>query len=473
MLVPLGILDAQFEPVGLCCGFVFAFEPGWTADETANLVQRLKQATERVVRKWPLLAGVPKLLGPNRWAVDVPDNLELVKLLRPLYGFTSISRSEAYHTAAGLDAPLPPLSSSSSIFLPEPKLDFLRPSSLPGSLPAVAKAQLPLLHVHATSFSDALAVGVSVPHGVFDGAGTALVLRAIDAEVHGREWVVPPTLEVNPLLSSLDKLADDPTIDPAQPLPPILEGWKSAGDKLVLARLAGNLLWETFWHKSSQRYLFLRKELVDGLAAKIKEDAALADEADSDATFSVHLAYNPRSLLDKYLPAAARPLPCFDLYPHNAATPFAPSPSSPLSASDISSIPVASLALGLRRGLEAHRTLPTLQAVWRQLKDEPAGLMPDRRPPSLFPSSEPHLTRWLVTNQSKLGVTELRMPGKEEGKDLPLLAFHLCAVAPADMDHVITIQKVAGAGSIVGACMRRSRWESIETAVEAMEQELV
>ncbi|GAA5918376.1 hypothetical protein JCM6882_002786 [Rhodosporidiobolus microsporus] len=494
MLVPLTIIDSAFAQVGLCCSFVFAA----AGEDTSRFVERMNEATERVVRKWPLLAGVPKRMSDGKWAIDVPDDLAEMSKARPLFGFSSTTFAEPYHSAAGFPAPLSSLSSSRSTILPAPKYDLFRPSRLPGTLPAMEKARTTVLHLHVSTFSDAVAVGLSFSHALTDGHGMGLITRAIDAELHGWEWEVPPLFEANPVQAVLDELAADESVKvDGDDIPPIMEGWSNESSPVGMSRLLSGVLSEHYGWGCSKRFLFLRSEVVEAITREAKAEvaaesggkeyvstgdvlaawllkAAYADEPRPDAGITLDVVFNTRALL------SPRTTANLDLYPHNLAISGGILPTTPISLAALSSsdVSLSDLALRFRRGILAYRSLLALRAYWHRFLalKSPIPLRPWPELPAFLRRFSPfggmHETRWFVTNQTSLGVTDLRLPSLvEEGKDLPLVAFYFLPCGGPELDHVCTIQKVDG-GLMVTSLMRPGRWESLEKRVEEVEREL-
>ncbi|GAA5893334.1 hypothetical protein JCM6882_008007 [Rhodosporidiobolus microsporus] len=496
MLVPLTPLDATWDSLAVTLCWVYELKDGSSAEDTAAHGERLREAGERVVRGWPWLAGVPQSLSPGRWAIDVPDDLDETSKSRSLVGFSSTTRSEPYHVAAGLSSPLSPLSSSPSGLSSVPDVSLFCPSSVPFPIAEYAKQQLPLLQLHVTFFTDAMAVGITLPHGVVDGAGYGMVARALNAALHGDEWTVPPPFETNPLGEALEDLAEDKTVQTTEKgaLPP-LEGWATPSFGAAL-RLFSSVAVELFWWKAETRSIFLRQAVVDRLVEKVKEEVKRetggnefvstgdiiaawflkANESSSSGSVAASAVYNIRSLLSTHTstPSASSPSSNFSVYPHNAVAPY--DLFSPLPFSTLSTTSLASLSLALRRNFALQHTLPTLQAYYHKLKansgTDKSLFIPHRNWPTFFSSPWPRTPthRWMFTNQASLGVADLAVPGKD-GKNLPLLSYHLQNRSPLALDHGVEIQRIEGVGITVGSMMRRSRWKGVERAVKQLEED--
>ncbi|GAA5893392.1 hypothetical protein JCM6882_008021 [Rhodosporidiobolus microsporus] len=500
MLVHLTPVDLLCDAMGLCSAFAVAVPPGWTAEDTAAFEGRLKTAADRVVRKWPFLAGIPKRLGPKLWAIDVPDDVDELSKTRKLFALTSSSQNVPYHQAAGCSSPLSPLSSAKSGFLPDPKTELFCPPSVPADFTARVKQNLPLLHLHVTSFTDALAVGVNLPHGAFDGTGMGLVVRGLDAELHGREWQVPPVFEINPMQETCDAMVRDESLKSDDDLSAQLSGYTDSASLVAVARVISSALWEGTWFKCTERRVFFRQALLDSIAKKVKAevhaktggkeyvssgDVLVAwllktfheGETDTSSFYAADPVYSLRSLLTTYTNPDGSSHD-FSLYPHNSVVPYVVPPGHSIPLSEFASIPLSTLALDFRRGLLHDRTLPVLREVWRLQALSKGPLIPVKDWPELpsflrriLPFETPHTTRWNMSNQTTLGFADLHLPGKD-GQDLPLLSFYLFVQAPVAVDHYCGWQDVPGAGITLCGSTRKSRWDNLERAMNKIEEEL-
>ncbi|GAA6018760.1 hypothetical protein JCM10207_005570 [Rhodosporidiobolus poonsookiae] len=499
MLHPLTFVDTPTEQTFLCPGFVFQLPPHLAPEERQHLVDNVRDAAERVVRKWKLLAGTPVWdKARNVWVIDIPEDLESVTW--PLVGFSRTSRDEPYHVAASLPSPLSPLSTSASAVLPAPTLSLFRPGPLPNSFSSYTHHRLPFLQVHATLLADALCVSITVPHGLLDAEGCGTILRGLTAEMHGRsdEWEAPPLFSgSNPFGDALDKLAEDKDVamqakqqgfTPVQP-------WDWAKmNPLRLIQAVVSVLWETWWWRAEKGYLFVSDAAVEALASQAKEE--VLEQTGGDEYVSTHDVFvawllkaifsEEHSPLDALSPSAVYTTrdmlwaytsdPTFRSYTHTAAIPFSLLPA-PLPLDTLSSTLVSALALAFRRQLLASRTLPSLQHFVRTA----AGAMPfpQRNWPGPPNSFRPflqlqHIHRWIVSSQTTMGNASLSVPSPSPGSstDLPLLAFYHMCHQPLNFDSVTMIQRREGqdSGWFVDSVMRRSRWESLRREVTELER---
>ncbi|GAA6008836.1 hypothetical protein JCM10207_001742 [Rhodosporidiobolus poonsookiae] len=488
MFVQLGDLDKPTEDLTLTFSSVFRLSP---EDDGALLLARLHDAAERVVRKWPMLAAIVQPKTGKTYAIDIPA--DQATLERPLVGFTEAAQpSTPYHIAAGLSAPLALLSSADPGFLPDPKMAFFRDPKAPKTLADYAKRKGPLLHIHGTLFSDALAVGIALPHGVFDGTACGMVLRAITSELKNEDWTPPPSHAPNPLQERLDQLLADGQVADAEPDAPSYVGWEhfSLGG---ICRLLGTVFTEQLWWKSERQFLFIPRATVDYLAKRTKGEvkeltngeeyvstndaleawffkAAHSAESSSPATVISSQAFSVRTTLDTYQPSPS--LPSLSSYPHNAAI-FYPSTFPPLRLSALCSDSVGRLALRFRRSLTAHRTLAAIRASVAELRGYGQGI-PTYNWPQVSSSGfgsggAGYVHRWIFSSHLGLGLADLAIPGAD-GQPLPKLAYHMTADMPIEFPHALGMQDMPE-GVIISGAVRRSRWQCVERALQELERE--
>ncbi|GAA6002037.1 uncharacterized protein JCM10292_001810 [Rhodotorula paludigena] len=520
MLVPLTAIDTTCEFTQLCMCYVFSLQPGFTQTQTAEAIDRLKEATQRVVAKWPLLQGLPKKQKDKTWVIDVPDE----SAARPtFFGWTTKTVFVPYHQAAGLSSPAPAFNARASGALPRPKRSLFRPSGVANSFAEHGKKRLPLLHVHVTTCTDALVVGLSMPHGAMDGTGFGLVMRAITAELHQKDWIAPPLFEgANPWQQTLDALVDDDSVSAASDekglsgrssgegeMPPAVGIWR----KFTLwpsARLLSSMCVERVVFKNERGWISLKQATVDALVkrvkAQVKEETAGTEfvstgdivfafvfkaihsrEAASSAGLAVGAVYRTVPLLATQVRSDGSKPRELPLYPHNAIAPYLL--IAPLSLSEVAQLPLSTLALHMRRNLLGTKTLPQLRTCWPEIRN--GGSLPHRDWPSLFGtnvvrklcSDGPGTTRasktrgkfvnyWGASNQMGLGMAGLAIPTTEGGaEDLPLLSFNLDWIEPIEVDRLLMLTDTA-IGVTVGGSMRRSRWKALRAKVDELEREL-
>jgi hypothetical protein len=218
ILLPLNTFDQALGGVGLSIAFVLDAQPGDV--DTDNL----KSAIERVVEKWRMLAGrivfsdearpLPSFPSPSKRVDELLlRQLKVYAVLAPLGPLADNYKSFAFSVASTPDQPspfidLPALTSEQGHFIPLPSISLIKAPTVPSTAAAYAKSQHPLTAWHVAVFRDATLVCLSLPHVCFDGHGVGLLVKALDAELHGREWVVPPMNAVNPLQKRLKEVKE-------------------------------------------------------------------------------------------------------------------------------------------------------------------------------------------------------------------------------------------------------------------------
>ncbi|GAA6018535.1 hypothetical protein JCM10207_007209 [Rhodosporidiobolus poonsookiae] len=487
MLIRLRPFDTSLQ-TQLCLGWLFSL-PSDSTDEAllrTALVEDVRAATTRVVKKWPLLAGRGVWLKEeNVLGIEVPSP---DKLPEKLFTFTQ----------AVINSPCPfsrPLSSASSGFLPLPLQRHFQSSGIPRTLLGLARKDLPLLALHSTFFHDAVAFGITLPHQAFDGTGAALVVKAINSELWGLPWSPPPFEEANPLTAAIAAIA-----------PPVGDDLPAVHDTgfvplrfLSALKLVVRCLWEEYWWRSGQpRYLFLRRAAVDRLVRMVKEDVrAQTDGKEYVSTSDVLTAWiyktadslNPNSLATqeagglfstrKLVSTSSNDLA---LYPHNAFLPY-PLFDPPVRFADFSSLSLADLALRHRHGLARSRTQPIVAAFERDVASTPH--IPRRE----FPLPWPFSLSWFngkaatretsargFSNNVDCGFNQLVLPDPTsagEGKlkaPFSRISFYFINSMPLTADHTLFVCQVEEGYVLMGS-MRPEVRKAFESAAEEFDQE--
>jgi len=120
-------------------------------------------------------------------------------------------------------------------------------------------------------------IGFARSHGIFDGVGAATVARAVIAELHGKEWDVPPSPDsgYNPnpveeiLLDIKRHRAETEAVDDPQ----IKEyhGYTPLGSAGLLKQLAWHAR-EKWWSGADRRIILLEKDLLTYLVNSVREE---------------------------------------------------------------------------------------------------------------------------------------------------------------------------------------------------------
>ncbi|KAL1759683.1 hypothetical protein FB107DRAFT_204344 [Schizophyllum commune] len=442
--VPLSPLDINGPDLsGITMGYVL--RPG--IDEDA-----LRSALFRVVDRWRLLAGHPVWDdAAQNWYISVPAPAFPLPTSPPPFHFT------VSHVAG----PLPhvqPVDDASATLLQSPPIAHFRHPNTVWAIRDVAARRFPFLAVHITHFDDYDCVGVNVPHALFDAVGLGQVLRAIDAEMQGKEWAVPPMYAgENPVAKAVKGMEESEAMYEEEPaslryLKQVLVSKEPDGTKQFMERMG----WEWKMQDVEYRAVYLGRDVVRNLVLTVnKELATESGGKERASTGDVLLAWflkaahstetNDNTLLvvpytsmrDALSSAAGHPL---TTYTHNCKYLFA---LPPLTIPSLRTAPLPLLAVTARRALLAARHPASLQALlhWR----ERTGSLLNRRP---------GVDSWLVSNQG-IG----RFADVDFGVET--VEYWSWTSSVLSMDHILTINGFKG-GYVLQAPMRRSRWEAVE-----------
>lgn len=154
-------------------------------------VEALRAAALRVVDKWRLLAGTVEWANKT-YNIRVPLGTISDDRLR----FTTMS------PGTPLGIVFPELSDSSAVTVERPPTTLFRHKDTPNSLSAHAKSAHPIVSIHVVSYTDYTCgclcrlafvvidefregIGLNVCHGIMDATGQSMIVRFIDAELHG------------------------------------------------------------------------------------------------------------------------------------------------------------------------------------------------------------------------------------------------------------------------------------------------
>ncbi|TRM58824.1 hypothetical protein BD626DRAFT_611095 [Schizophyllum amplum] len=489
--VPLSPLDINGPDIsGITTGYVL--QPG--LDEDA-----LRAALARVVDKWRLLAGrVVWDDAAQNYYIDVPlGPLPGESANPPPYKFTVSRRAEALAQSTPVahvgDASVailhcPPIAhfrdpgtvhalSDVAVYVPADGAAD-EPVNSAAHAPAPARAWQPLVSVHITHFTDYSCVGVSVAHGLFDAVGLGQVLAAIDAELNGRVWAVPPMYGIgatkgepelptygsgNPVAEALRALEEDPAMLEEEPvslmyLKRVLVPKEPDGLQQFMQRVEYEWTTQAVEHRA----VYLGKKVVKDLVARVnaelaresggKEHASSGDvllawflkAAHGDEVSQNELLVVPYTSMRGVLSTVSGT----DLsnYTHNCKYLFA---LPPLTIDALRAAPLSLVAVMSRRALLAARQPPAVQALlqWR----ERTGTLLNRQQGT---------DSWLVSNQCIGRFSKIDF-------GVEMVSFWSWTPSRLQMDHIITVNEFKG-GYVVQAPMRRSRWSAMERALDAM-----
>jgi len=418
--------------------------------------------------------GYPKRFGVRIPLGPLPASYKVVHI-------TETHHSVPFPTALGSN----PYQPGVAFVLPEPSVTLFCDPATPRSLAAFHEANEALISIRLSTYSDCVSVGVTAPHGVFDGKGICLVLKAIQAELHGEEWVAPPLFTENQCVKGVEELLDATRHDPAASIAAglakggMLSHVRSITHIFDLAKfLFTKLFIDPLLHSGTRKSAFVARELLEPLVAQAKAEvaaqgkgeyvstqdvvtawflrAALAGEKKKRKTLAFSGTFCFRSVVDKHTSAD------LSAYPHSCvwAFPMTPSPSF----AQVASAPLSSLALTHRRSLLRARSPAALAGLFRYMKRYHWRILVPRAGWGVEP--------FFLTNQ-----VEAAMPSAVDWSAIvpgvPKGGGRGCFwewSTPQGMDHFMVLNEVQN-GWLWSGGMRKTRWASLEKALAELEED--
>ncbi|KAJ7628440.1 hypothetical protein FB45DRAFT_1028532 [Roridomyces roridus] len=223
-----------------------AFTTSWLVQGRIDL-EKLSAALDVVTDRWRLLAGRLEL-SENTLRVRFPRG-DFPKDYRRYALTTAVSKGAV---SDYVTLPLPTVS-------PLPPLSLSVPPAMPTSARDFAKTQHPLISIHITTLEDSSHsfVGFTVPHGVFDATGTGFVHRALEAQLHGREWEPPVyPYALNPILEAH-------TVQPLSTS--FYSKFKTAFEFI------GRMFYDTYWDKVKLHLVVVPEAVHLGLVKQVRD----------------------------------------------------------------------------------------------------------------------------------------------------------------------------------------------------------
>ncbi|KAM0748252.1 hypothetical protein T439DRAFT_382712 [Meredithblackwellia eburnea MCA 4105] len=454
--IPLTYFDSGAAGTGLTFAFILAtttpFDPS-----------QVDSAISRAAKKWRLLAGrLEQDKKSKSWSIRVPTASQL---------------PEGYKTH----------NFSTSTFVQDDPLEIFTDNS------DHLSKNSPFLSVHCALATDRVHIGISIPHGVFDGSGLGLCWKAISAELKGMEWEVPVLQKENPLAAAVKQSG---YIGGEKTSAGFASPWRDweAPTFWSMARLIVSLGKEYLWHKAENGEIRLGKDVVEFIAERIKQEVVDASDgkewvSTGDALFAwlLKTAYTNEETSGSKVSSTMLSPPDFasqenttdsryerrmysirglfptidgfsdntlEQYPHNG---FLPSPVAEFKASELHAMSYGQLAVAHRQAIVSSRNVS--QAVDYSTWVESIG-------GSAVPVRRGGQDSWLFSNHCQADLAE----GIEWGQGTRLEGHWIFAF-PVTPDHAVTINKVRD-GIILMSAMRKSRWRSVRVELERIKVEM-
>ena len=149
---------------------------------------------------------------------------------------------------------------------------------------------IPLTYWHLTYFkADGLeytCIGVTFPHGLFDGMGIAAVIHALESESLGRAWSIPPSLKPgineNKMQSFIDG-TENKMQEEGTSLPVDYRATSIIGLWFIVTFLWWHF-WQKVWHKVQSRMILMPPQAYEKLVRDARE--AITQEGKTDVRLS-------------------------------------------------------------------------------------------------------------------------------------------------------------------------------------------
>ena len=286
---PLTLFDGTYQGVGIVLG--------WLIEGLLDL-EKVDHALSGLVTKWPMLSG--RLQGTGVCLLFRSADLLLILMsqqkkrglkIRVLLGplpatyapYSLTSRNSTKPITDYVQLPLPMVSDALPVTL---FMDHKAPQS-PSDW---TDKDIPLMYWHLTYFKakglEYTCLGLTFPHGVFDGMGIAAVIHAFEAESLGRSWPIPPLLKPglndNELQTFIDK-AEMKMKQAGTPLPLDYKATSIVGLRFLLKFIAWQI-WQQRWHKAQRGVALMPPQAYEKLLGDVRE--ALAQEGKTDVRLS-------------------------------------------------------------------------------------------------------------------------------------------------------------------------------------------
>ncbi|KAG2008259.1 hypothetical protein CC2G_013711 [Coprinopsis cinerea AmutBmut pab1-1] len=364
-LYPLTLFDKMAE--------TSALGKSWVVEGLLD-VEKLRGALDRIVAKWPMLAARVEVLVPRkRFQLRIP--LGELPAGYKAYGLTSATSDVPLSHYTKI--PLPAFSE----YLPEHL--FIAPERMPlGDLQSFSDADAPLTHWHITHFKQEGAqyscIGVHYSHGVFDGLGFAILTKALQAELLGREWEVPPLPKPGKNENPVEKVVEEAAREAKAKSGGKLPEWNNfacVGAWGIICFLCFHL-WQKWRYGIGDYKIILPYKVHTGLVEKTRKELEESGVKDVRLTSGdvisawvikslLGFGSSPRRTLGLNNIASFRSEWSDELalYPHNAYTGI---PLPMLTFGDVAKLPIHELALIFAKSRAGSR-VPDAVALWNLL----------------------------------------------------------------------------------------------------------
>ncbi|KAF8956572.1 hypothetical protein BDZ97DRAFT_1925372 [Flammula alnicola] len=357
-ICPLTLFDGMYGEVGIAMG--------WLVEGRIDM-KKIEVALDRVISKWPLLGGRLEQERNGLFHLRIPLG-PYPDGYKPYIITTRTSKLSLSHYV-----PLP-LPVASDVLPPSIFMD----KQTPKSTREWVSRNAPLTYWHATYFekgdngSDYSCIGVAFAHSVFDGIGIANVVHAVEAELLGKGWNVPPRPLSGVQQNTLDVLLSNAVKEQEQGKRRVITDYY-AGSLASVWYIITFLLWHFWqekWHNTRSRLILIPKEAYTKMTDDARKAVELEGKVDARlstgdvlAAFLFKSAFSdgtaPRKRIHVSNLASVRRFFDGQLndYPHNCIVPMT---YPVLTVAEVTTLPLPSLAY---RFAQSRKSLSEEDAV--------------------------------------------------------------------------------------------------------------
>ncbi|KAG6917887.1 hypothetical protein DXG01_000496 [Tephrocybe rancida] len=452
IIVPLTAYDTIHNNSGITVAYVV---------QSVN-VSSLRNAALRVVDKWRLMAGhIERSKDLSSWCIRVPMQGDIHHRL----GFTASKVGKHLDPCYFVDT-----ADGTTRVFSHPPSEYFRHPSVPNTLEGYLSSDAPILSIHVTELENCACIGIAFTHCVLDAFGMGQFIHALDKELHGKHWDVPPFSETSVLQGVLDDL------DAAAPRKD--EGIDDTASSGILGRVFApsdsmkrliieiQLAYENRYRNFKTKLVYIPGETLEKLVRITKDEVArltsgLGFVSTSDiisawvlkATYSgetdnndlhLNLIVSARKVLSDRYPALVD-------YPLNA---IGPVPLPKITKQKLLAKSLPEVALWHRQGVQPFLVDSSwIQVTDTYFKSNPSPVSNGIRPRQW--GEEP----LYFTNQILAHLEDI-----DFGSKMHLMWLYY---TPTDAFHSITINKFKS-GYLVQGSLRPKRWDAVDEAVEKL-----
>ncbi|KAJ3506503.1 hypothetical protein NLJ89_g6830 [Agrocybe chaxingu] len=449
------------------CGIV----AGWLVEGLLHLTA-IEEGLNRVVVQWPMLSGKLEHVGKLTYRVRVP-----LGTLPPEYLPYSLTHRES--TTPITDYVQLPLPAISDVL---PQELFIDPP-VPKTTRTWVEKKLPLTYWHVTHFTQPgmqyTCIGVSFSHALFDGTGIANLVHALEAEMLGKPWAVPPAMHAgqneNHLQVFLNRTKKDIAKGGKQ-VPENYNGVSVVGMSFVVTFFFWHV-WQQVWYNMQKKLVVLPVRAYEKLVLDVREALLLEGKKEFRVStgdvlaawlFKTVYATEARQDMRVHLSNMASLRMFSDgelsLYPHNC---FIPIPYPVFTVADLKSTPVHDLAYTLA-GVRSSLSLGHAMEVYAKIEEVVNHSSRSKGYRTLLPFDSSAEESLIMSNMSIARMVDINWSGAGGGRTLGRYKSLLMA-PPILIGNAITIAgRLHDGSTLIDMVLSGRRMKEVEQEVERL-----